>query len=51
MCSDTVRMKISKLRLENTRFFDDVNVTPQETNIPGRRDLRISPCAKGARAI
>lgn len=39
---DTVRMKISKLRLENTRFFDDVNLSPQETNIPGRRDLRIS---------
>jgi outer membrane protein insertion porin family len=39
---DTVRMKISKLRLENTRFFDDVNVTPQETNIPNRRDLRVA---------
>lgn len=39
---DTVRMKISKLRLENTRFFDDVQMSPQETNIPGRRDLRIA---------
>jgi len=39
---DTVRMKISKLRLENTRFFDDVNTTPQETNIPGRRNLRVA---------
>jgi outer membrane protein insertion porin family len=39
---DTVRMKISKLRLENTRFFDDVEATSQETNIPGRRDLRVS---------
>lgn len=39
---DTVRMKISKLRLENTRFFDDVNLTPQETNIPGRRNLRVA---------
>jgi len=39
---DTVRMKISKLRLENTRFFDDVSITPQETNIPGRRNMRIS---------
>lgn len=38
----TVLMKISKLRLENTRFFDDTNVTPQETNIPGRRNLRIA---------
>ncbi len=34
---DTVRMKISKLRLENTRFFDDVKISTQATNIPGRR--------------
>ncbi|HEX2854002.1 MAG TPA: outer membrane protein assembly factor BamA, partial [Opitutaceae bacterium] len=39
---DQVRMKISKLRLENTRFFDDVNVSPQETNIPGRRNMRVA---------
>ena len=39
---NTVSMKISRLRLENTRFFDDVNVTAQETNIPGRRNLRIA---------
>ena len=39
---DSVRMKISKLKLENTRFFEDVNVSPQETNIPGRRNMRIS---------
>ncbi len=39
---DTVRMKISKNRLENTRFFDEVDITPQDTNIPGRRDMRIS---------
>jgi outer membrane protein insertion porin family len=39
---DQVRMKISKLRLENTRFFDDVNVTSQETNLPGRRNLRVA---------
>ena len=39
---DSVRMKISKLKLENTRFFEDVSVTPQETNIPGRRNMRIS---------
>ena len=36
-------MKISKLRLENTRFFEDpVNVTPESTNIPGRRTLKIA---------
>jgi outer membrane protein insertion porin family len=39
---DTVRMKISKLRLENTRFFDDVEAGSQDTNIPGRKNLRIS---------
>jgi len=38
----TVMMKISQLRLENTRFFESTNVTPQETNIPGRRNLRIA---------
>ncbi len=40
---DSVRMKISKLRLENTRFFEDpVNVTDESTNIPGRRTLKVS---------
>ena len=39
---DTVRMKISKLRLENTRFFDDVNVTHQNTNLPGRENVRVA---------
>ncbi len=40
---DGFRMKISKLRLENTRFFEDpVNVTDESTNIPGRRTLKIS---------
>lgn len=39
---DKVRMKISKLRLDNTRFFDDVNISSQETNIPGRRNMRVA---------
>lgn len=39
---NTVRMEISKLRLENTRFFEDVNVTPESTNIPGRRNLKVA---------
>ncbi|HEY5551978.1 MAG TPA: outer membrane protein assembly factor BamA [Opitutaceae bacterium] len=41
---DSLRMKISKLRLENTRFFEDgsVNVTPEVTNIPGRRNLKVA---------
>jgi outer membrane protein insertion porin family len=40
----TVLEKISKLRLENTRFFDSVDVTEQDTagNIPGRRNLRVA---------
>jgi outer membrane protein insertion porin family len=39
---DKVRMKISKNRLQNTRFFDDVDITDQDTNIPGRRTMRIA---------
>ncbi len=41
---DVVRMKISKARLENTRFFEEqsVNVTHESTNIPGRRNLKVS---------
>jgi outer membrane protein insertion porin family len=39
---DMVRMKASKLRLENTRFFEDVNLTPEITNIPGRRNLKVA---------
>ena len=39
---DTVRMKISQNRLENTRFFDEVDITPQDTNIPGRKDMRVT---------
>lgn len=39
---DSVRMDASRMRLENTRYFEDVNITPQTTQIPGRRDLRIT---------
>jgi outer membrane protein insertion porin family len=39
---DKVRMKISKLRLQNTRFFDDVNMTDESTNIPGRKNLKVA---------
>ena len=39
---DMNRMEISKLRLENTRFFEDVNVAPESTNIPGRRNLKVA---------
>lgn len=39
---DLVRMKNSQARLQNTRFFDEVNLAPEATNIPGRRNLRIT---------
>lgn len=39
---DTLSMKRSKLRLENTRFFEDVNITHESTNIPGRRNLKVA---------
>ena len=39
---DSVRMKISKQRLDNTRFFEEVNVTPETTTIPGRKNLKIA---------
>ncbi len=39
---DMNRMEISKLRLDNTRFFEDVNVAPESTNIPGRRNLKVA---------
>jgi outer membrane protein insertion porin family len=39
---DSVRMEASRMRLDNTRYFDDTNVTPQSTNVPGRKDLRVT---------
>ncbi|MGJ3243540.1 MAG: outer membrane protein assembly factor BamA [Opitutales bacterium] len=42
---DTVRMKNSEARLKNTRFFEDqggVTLTPEQTDIPGRRNLKIT---------
>lgn len=39
---NTVRMKSSQRRLENTRFFEEVNLSPGHTDIPDRRDLRIN---------
>jgi outer membrane protein insertion porin family len=35
-------MKTSKQRLDNTRFFEEVNMTPETTNIPGRKNLKIA---------
>lgn len=36
-----VYMKNSEARLKNTRFFEDVQVSPEPTDIPGRRNLKI----------
>ncbi|GAB4269408.1 MAG: outer membrane protein assembly factor BamA [Opitutales bacterium] len=39
---DLVRMKNSQTRLQNTRYFDEVILSPEETNIPGRRNMKIT---------
>jgi outer membrane protein insertion porin family len=39
---NSVRMKNSKQILDNTRFFEEVNMTPETTNIPGRKNLKIA---------
>ncbi len=38
---DMVTMERDKLRLENSRYFENVNISPEDTNIPGRKNLRI----------
>lgn len=39
---DLVRMKISQQRLENTQWFEKVEVTDEQTNIPQRRNLKVT---------
>ena len=39
---DRKRMEVSQQRLENTSYFEDVRLTPENTNIPGRKDLGIA---------
>lgn len=39
---DLIRMESSEKRLQNTRFFEGVSLIPEETNIPGRRNLSIA---------
>ncbi len=39
---DLRRMRNSQLRLENTRYFDSVNLRPESTNVPGKKDLSIT---------
>ncbi len=38
---DLVRMENSKVRLENTRYFESVILAPESTRIPNRKDLRV----------
>ncbi len=39
---DLKRMKTSENRLRNTRYFGDVRMNPESTNVPGRRDLSVT---------
>ncbi|MBN2069621.1 MAG: outer membrane protein assembly factor BamA [Opitutales bacterium] len=39
---NSVWMKTSENRLKNTRYFEEVVVTDQETNVPGRRDMKVA---------
>ena len=39
---DRKRMEVSQRRLENTSYFDDVRLSPEPTNIPGRKDLSVT---------
>jgi outer membrane protein insertion porin family len=39
---DRTRMEVSQRRLQNTGFFEDVRLSPEPTNVPGRKDLGIT---------
>jgi outer membrane protein insertion porin family len=39
---DLTRMQTSERRLQNTRFFEEVRLSPEATNIPGRKDLSVN---------
>jgi outer membrane protein insertion porin family len=39
---NTMWMKSSEARLKNTRFFDEVTVSPESTNIPGKKNLKVT---------
>jgi outer membrane protein insertion porin family len=38
---NTVRVEVSKKRLENLGYFEKVETFPDDTNVPGRKDLTI----------
>lgn len=39
---DMTRMDTSQRRLQNTQFFEEVRLNPEDTNIPGRKDLSVA---------
>ena len=39
---DLVRMKIAEQRLDNTQWFEKVEATDEQTNIPQRRNLKVT---------
>ena len=39
---DRNRMEVSEARLKNTGYFENVRLSPEPTNIPGRKDLSIT---------
>jgi outer membrane protein insertion porin family len=39
---DLKRMETSERRLTNTRYFGEVRLNPEVTNVPGRRDLGVT---------
>ena len=39
---DRVRMKASESRLINTQYFEYVNISPEKTNIPRRRNMKVA---------
>ncbi len=48
---DTVRVEISKKRLENLGYFEKVDTFPEDTSIPGRKDLLVQVQEKRTGAI
>jgi outer membrane protein insertion porin family len=39
---DRKRMEVSETRLDNTAYFEEVRLSPEDTNIPGRKDLNVT---------
>jgi outer membrane protein insertion porin family len=48
---DTVRVDTSKKRLENLGYFEKVDTYPEDTNIPGRKDLLVQVQEKRTGAL